>query len=375
MNGAAHGEPRPAPPRRAGGSGARIATVVGARPQFIKMAPVSLALKAAGLTEISIHTGQHYDHALSTVFFEELGIRPPDHRLEAGSGSHGAQTARILERIEPVLMEARPDWVVVIGDTNSTLAAALAAAKLGLPLAHVEAGLRSGNRAMPEETNRIVADHLADRLYHATRAAERHLEREGLLDRARRVGDVTLDAVRLFASLGETAGPDAAGLAGIAGGGPYVVATIHRAETTDDPARLRRVWDCLNASPWPVIFPIHPRTREAAERAGLAAGSRLRLIPPIGYPATLRLVRAAALLLTDSGGLQKEAYCLGTPCVTLRGETEWVETVAAGWNRLCDPARPIDLDFEAESRRRGAGIEEYGDGHAAGRIADDLARG
>ncbi len=350
----------------------KIVTVVGARPQFIKMAPLSLALRARGLDEVSVHTGQHYDRSLSAVFFDELGIRAPDHCLEAGSGTHAEQTARILERIEPVLRGAGPAWVVVIGDTNSTLAGTLAASKLGLRLAHVEAGLRSGNRAMPEEINRIVADHLSDRLYHATRAAERNLEREGLLERTRRVGDVTLDAVRLFSQIES----DPAGFElPLAAGDPYVVATIHRAETTDDPGRLRRVWDLLNGSVWPVIFPIHPRTAEAARRCGLRAGPLLRLVTPVGYPAMLRLVRGAGLLVTDSGGLQKEAYCLGVPCVTLRGETEWTETVEAGWNRLCDPAREIKLDLERERARRGRPIEEYGDGHAAERIAEDLAAG
>jgi UDP-N-acetylglucosamine 2-epimerase len=347
----------------------KVLTVTGARPQFIKMAPLSLALRTLGVREVSVHTGQHYDPGLSEVFFEQLGLPPPDHRLEVGSASHAEQTARILSRIGPVLEAERPDWVVIIGDTNSTLAAALAAAKLGLPLAHVEAGLRSHNRRMPEEANRLCADHLADRLYHATRAAEENLAREGLLSRARRLGDVTVDAVRLFLGVRTGDDPDAAALSG---NRPFAVLTLHRAENTDDPVRLRLLWEAVNALDRPVVFPAHPRTLKAVRDLGLRSGPRLRIIEPVGYPAMLRLLQRASLLLTDSGGLQKEAVILATPCLTLRTETEWTETVHSGWNRLYDPDSGTFIDGAAESARRGREIKEYGDGRAAERIAHDL---
>lgn len=346
----------------------RVATVVGARPQFIKMAPVSRALLEQGCTEICLHTGQHYDSNLSEVFFAQLGLRAPDVHLGVGSARHGEQTARILSRIEAALDDCRPDWVVVIGDTNSTLAGALAAAKLGLRLAHVEAGLRSHNRRMPEEINRICADHLSDRLYFSTRSAEANLRREGLLERGRALGDVTSDAVRLFSSL--PPGPEISSLPWL--DGPFVLATLHRAETTQDSERLRRVWSRLGEISWPVVFPIHPRTRAASERAGLVAGPALHPIAPVGYPAMLHLLRRCRLLVTDSGGLQKEAYFTGTPCLTLRTETEWTETVASGWNRLYDLKECPPIDAAAEAARRGSPIEEYGDGHAAEKIVHDL---
>jgi UDP-GlcNAc3NAcA epimerase len=348
----------------------RVATIVGARPQFIKMAPVSLALRARGDEEISIHTGQHYDANLSAVFFDPLGLKAPDHNLEAGSAGHGEQTARILSRLEPILERERPDWVLIIGDTNSTLAGALAAAKLHLPLGHIEAGLRSGNRRMPEEVNRICADHLSDRLYYSTRAARANLRREGLLDRGRALGDVTYDAVRLFSAL--EPGEDVERLLRIAGDGPFVLLTLHRAETTDDPDLLSRVWRRLNEMEWPVLFPIHPRTRAAAERCGLRTGEGLRLIDPVGYPTMCQLLRRSRLLITDSGGLQKEAYFFETPCLTLRRETEWTETVESGWNRLYDLETCPPIAAGEESRRQGRVIREYGDGRAAEKIVEDL---
>jgi UDP-GlcNAc3NAcA epimerase len=349
----------------------RVATIVGARPQFIKMSPVSLALRAAGWEEIAIHTGQHYDATLSDIFFEQLGAKAPDYNLEVGSAAHGEQTARILSRLEPILAEARPDWVLVIGDTNSTLAGVLASSKLHLRLGHIEAGLRSGNRRMPEEINRICADHLSDRLYYSTSSARANLEREGLVERGRALGDVSLDAVRLFGDL--PPGDDLAPLLGCAGDDPFVLVTLHRAETTDDADLLRRVWDRLGEIDLPVIFPIHPRTREAVRRLGLTPGPRLRLVTPVGYATMLHLLRKAALLVTDSGGLQKEAYFSETPCLTVRAETEWTETVAAGWNSLYDLVACPPIAVEALRRRRGGRIEEYGDGHAAEKIVRDLA--
>lgn len=348
----------------------RIATVVGARPQFIKMAPISRALRQRDVEEIPIHTGQHYDANLSAVFYDQLGLPGPRHNLEVGSGSHGEQTARMLAGLAEILPREDPDWVVVIGDTNSTLAGALAAAQLRLPLAHIEAGLRSHDRRMPEEMNRICADHLSDRLYFSTRAARANLAREGLLERGRAVGDVTHDAVRLFST--RPPGPEIENVEARLPHGPWVLATLHRADTTGDPALLRRLWTRLCEMEWPVVFPLHPRTRLAGESLGLRPGPRMLLMEPVGYPAMLHLLRRSALLVTDSGGLQKEAYFLQTPCMTLRRETEWTETVESGWNRLYDLSSCPPIDAAAEAGRRGGPIEEYGDGHAAERIVEDL---
>jgi len=287
-----------------------------------------------------------------------------------GSAPHGEQTARILARLEPILQQERPDRVLIIGDTNSTLAGALAASKLWLPLGHIEAGLRSFNRRMPEEINRICADHLSDRLYYATDAARRNLETEGLIARGRALGDVSFDAVRLCSGL--VPGEELERARGKAPAKGYVLVTLHRAETTDDPELLRRIWRRLQELPAPTVFPIHPRTRAAASALGLGSAGSLRLMDPVGYPAMLALLRDAALLVTDSGGLQKEAYFVGTPCLTMRRETEWVETVRAGWNRLYDVGGCPPIDLAAEAGRRGPPIEEYGRGDAAERIVADL---
>lgn len=343
---------------------------MGARPQFIKMAPVRLALHARGHEEISVHTGQHYDPGLSDIFFQPLGLPRPRHNLEVGSGTHGEQTARMLSAAERTMIEERPDGVVAIGDTNSTLAGALAAVKLHIPVAHIEAGLRSFNRRMPEEHNRVCTDHLSDRLYYSTRAACENLVREGLLAKAVRSGDVTLDSVRLFSAT--DGGPELALLLDRVGPRPFAVLTLHRAENTDDADRFRRLWGRINEMAWPVVFPIHPRTREVLARLALSTVPSVHVSSPIEYATMLGLLRRASLLLTDSGGLQKEAYFLGVPCLTLREETEWVETIEAGWNRLYDLSTFPPIDAEAESRRHGVAIEEYGNGHAAERIVEDL---
>ncbi|MEZ6185684.1 MAG: UDP-N-acetylglucosamine 2-epimerase (non-hydrolyzing) [Planctomycetota bacterium] len=318
----------------------KVTAVVGARPQFVKAAPVSAALAAAGHVERLVHTGQHYDPALSADQFKVLGLRDPDLNLAVGPGSIPAQTARMLEGLADDFSRERPDWVVVYGDTTSTLAAALAASQLRIPLAHVEAGLRSFDRDMPEERNRVLTDQLAELLLCPGPAAAAQLAREGVPGRAAVVGDVMLDAVRVYLP---HAGPAPLERLGLQPGG-YCLATLHRASNTDDPARLVAWFEALAALPLEVVLPLHPRTRAALERARPAwlqqAPAGLRLIPPLTYVETLGLAQRAARVLTDSGGLQKEAYFLGVPCVTLRRQTEWVETVEHGWNALAEPWRP-----------------------------------
>jgi UDP-GlcNAc3NAcA epimerase len=341
----------------------RLLTVVGARPQFVKAAAVSRAIAARpDVSEIMVHTGQHFDAAMSDVFFDELGIPAPAHHLAINGGGHGAMTGRMLEALEGVLGAERPEAVIVYGDTNSTLAGALAAAKLNVPVAHVEAGLRSYNRRMPEEVNRVLADHVSALLLCPTRQAIENLAREGIRDGVHAVGDVMYDAVLHAGPLARERSRILERLALAPGG--YAVATVHRAENTDDPKALARVLAYLGeaARERPVVLPLHPRTRLAAERAGLAFAG-IRLVEPLGFLDMQLLVSEAALVLTDSGGLQKEAYFHRVPCVTLRGETEWVETVEAGWNRLW--TKPLYA-----SRRE---IGDYGDGRAAERIVDLLA--
>jgi UDP-N-acetylglucosamine 2-epimerase len=355
----------------------KIATVVGARPQFIKAAPVSWALRAAGHREVLIHTGQHYDRQLSQVFFDELGIPAPDLNLGIGSGTHGWQTGQMLLALEPALQSARPDWVLCYGDTNSTLAAALAACKLQLPLAHVEAGLRSFNRTMPEEHNRVLTDHCADLLFCPTRTAVEQLAREGLAARARLVGDTMLDALLAFAERARARSTVLRDL-GLAPGG-YILATIHRPYNTDIDAHLAATVAALTALEQPVVFPVHPRTRARLSALGLepagADAARLRLVEPVGYLDMLALEQHAAAILTDSGGVQKEAYFFGVPCITLRPETEWVETIAAGWNVLVAPERDAIVAAAARAARpAGAPPPVFGDGQAAGRIVATLER-
>lgn len=312
----------------------KVLTVVGARPQFIKAAAVSRAFRDfPRMSEVMVHTGQHFDANMSDVFFRELGIPQPRHNLEVHGGGHGEMTGRMLEGIERVLLEEKPDWMLVYGDTNSTIAGALAAAKLHTPVAHVEAGLRSFNRRMPEEVNRVLTDHVSTLLFCPTKAAVDNLAAEGIVEGVHQVGDVmydaTLDAIRRAKT--ESTVLETLGLAP----GSYVLATIHRAENTDTAEHLGAVFDYLRAqaSGMPVVLPLHPRTRDAARRFGLALDG-LRVIDPVGYLDMARLLDGCALVLTDSGGVQKEAYFHRKPCITLRDETEWVETVETGWNRL-----------------------------------------
>ena len=355
----------------------RVLTVVGARPQFVKAAPVSRALRV-NHEEILVHTGQHYDEAMSASFFRDLEIPEPDANLEVGSGMHGAMTGEMLRRLEPEMLEHQPDGVLVYGDTNSTLAAAVVAAKLVYPdgrrpwLAHVEAGLRSFNARMPEERNRIVADHLSDLLLAPTETAMEHLAREGLADGAELVGDVMVDAHAWAAERGGEHLPEAA-----RGLERFVLLTMHRAENVDDSSRFMAILEGL-ALDLPVIFPVHPRTRAVLDGATAPAlPSNVIPIAPVGFLEMVALEARAHAIATDSGGVQKEAYLSGVPCITLRSETEWVETVRAGWNRVVDAdpgavaaALGDDL-FMSRDRPR---PPLYGDGRTAGRIVAALER-
>lgn len=360
----------------------KVVTVVGARPQFIKAATVSRAFAhARGFDERIIHTGQHYDDNMSDVFFRELDIPPPARHLGIGSGSHGAQTGRMLEVIEQVLVEEQPGLVLVYGDTNSTLAGALAATKLHIPVAHVEAGLRSYNRRMPEEINRVLTDHMSDVLFAPTRGAAANLAGEGIDEsRTHLSGDVMYDAALFYAEKAESESTILHEL-GLSPG-EYVLATVHRAENTDEFERLDAIFYGLAATSAdiPVVLPLHPRTRAALERERLLgeAEEHLMIIPPAGYLDMVTLETNARLIVTDSGGVQKEAFFYGVPCMTLRDETEWVELVELGWNRIVPPTGPeavrdgIKLALAAGGGRPG---QPYGDGHAAERIVRILANG
>ncbi len=307
-----------------------ICSVVGARPQFVKAAVVSHALEACGVKEHLLHTGQHYDDDMSAVFFEELGIPAPERNLGIGSGSHAQQTAGMMSALEEALLDLRPERVVVYGDTNSTLAAALVAAKLHVPVDHVEAGLRSFNRRMPEEINRIVTDRLSDLCFCPTRTAAEHLQAEGRADGVHMTGDVMLDATRTFADRAATRRPLISLTRHEAG--RFALATVHRAENTDDAHRLAAIFDAFGRLDMPVLLPLHPRTR--VRLADVDIPDNVEVMAPLPYLAMLTLLREAACVLTDSGGLQKEALWLGTRCITLRDETEWTETTTGGWNQI-----------------------------------------
>jgi UDP-N-acetylglucosamine 2-epimerase len=346
-----------------------VLTVVGARPQFIKAAPVRRALESAGHTEILVHTGQHYDDPLSAAQFRDLELADPHINLGIGSGRQGAQTALMLGRLEEVILEHRPGWVLVYGDTNSTLAGALAAAKLGVPLAHVEAGQRSFNRSMPEEINRVVTDHVSDLLLCSTPTAVANLAVEGILRHVHMVGDVMIDALAWV--LQRTQRPGARARLGLESAG-YLLVTLHRAENTDAPARLCTILAALNELDEPIVFPVHPRTRKAIETVAWAPAPHVQVIEPVGYREMIELQRDARLILTDSGGMQKEAYALGVPCVILRGETEWVEIVDAGWAVLAgadgERIRTAVRSLHPTAKR----APLHGDGHAAERCVTHL---
>jgi len=308
-----------------------VLSIVGARPQFVKAAVVSRALRSS-FDEVLLHTGQHYDDNMSRIFFDELDLPKPDINLGVGGGSHAEQTGHMLIGIEEVLLKNRPDWVLIYGDTNSTLAGALAAVKLQIPVAHVEAGLRSFNWAMPEEINRIVSDRLATALFCPTNTAVKNLANEGIRQGVFQVGDVMCDALEYNLSLAKDRSRILTKLDLQCG--EYALVTIHRAANTDDPARLFSILDALRQIKMPIVFPVHPRTQHAVMTNGLSIPQNVKTIEPVGYLDMLQLEANANCILTDSGGVQKEAYWLGVRCITLREETEWIETVTAGWNKL-----------------------------------------
>ncbi|MBP1716585.1 MAG: UDP-N-acetylglucosamine 2-epimerase [Deltaproteobacteria bacterium] len=356
----------------------KILSIIGARPQFIKAAPVSHAIRAreqagASLQEVIVHTGQHYDENMSAIFFQELNIPEPHYHLGVGSGSHGVQTGQMLEGIEKVLVAEKPGLVLVYGDTNSTLAGALAASKLHLPIAHVEAGLRSFNRRMPEEINRVVADHLSDLLFCPSQTAVKILAQEGILHGVHLVGDIMADSLDLALNRIDPRS-DILSRFGMQDHS-YLLATIHRAENTDQPENLKAILTAFQLLNESILFPVHPRTRKTFEKMGYSCPANVRLMDPVGYLDMVRLEKAARMILTDSGGIQKEAYWLSVPCITLRNETEWVETVQNGWNILTG----------AETRRIVEAVQSfsvpfthpplYGDGRAAIRCVDLLEKG
>ncbi|WP_130013954.1 non-hydrolyzing UDP-N-acetylglucosamine 2-epimerase [Serinicoccus sediminis] len=348
----------------------KILSVVGARPQFVKLAPIAQECAARGVEHVIVHTGQHYDPMLSDVFFTDLGIPDPDVHLGVGSGSHGVQTGSILGAMDAVLEEHHPDWVLVYGDTNSTLAGALSAVKLHVPVAHLEAGLRSFNRRMPEEHNRVLTDHAADLLLAPTQVAREHLAAEGLGERTVVVGDVMIDVLHRVRD--ELVDADAVvDELGMPSAG-FSLATIHRAENTDDPARLGAVVTALQEVDHPVVLLAHPRLRARAAEHGLDLdGGSLTTREPLAYPRLVGAVSRARGVITDSGGLQKEAFALRTPCTTVRTETEWVETVELGWNVLVEPG-PALAQAASRPAPEPTDAAPYGDGHAAAAVLDAL---
>lgn len=359
----------------------QIVTIVGARPQFVKASVVSRAIrKMGGIEERILHTGQHYDANMSDVFFEELAIPAPKWNLKIGSGPHGEQTGRMLTEIERILVEAKPSLVLVYGDTNSTLAGALAAAKLGIPVAHVEAGLRSFNRLMPEEINRIVTDRVSQLLFAPTKSALEHLKREGFdEDPAVKIvptGDVMYDAFLEYSSRPPSEKFRSLNL----GAEPFILVTVHRAENTDRRSNLAAILAAMNLlkQRYRVLFLVHPRTALKAKEDRELSEMFDSLAPhaPLGYLDMIHAEKTAAVIVTDSGGVQKEAYFAKTPCVTLRAETEWPETVTAGWNRLIATANAEEIQSEVSIAigTHGGPIDEYGDGRTSAAIAEELGK-
>lgn len=351
----------------------KVVSVVGARPQFIKAAPVCRALRAAGAEEILVHTGQHYDFEMAEIFFQQLDIPRPDVNLEVGSGSHAYQTGQMLMRLEEVLAREHPDWVLIYGDTNSTLAGALAASKLHFPVAHVEAGMRSYNRRMPEEINRVVADHLSALLFSPTRSGVENLRREGIIEGVHHSGDVMYDALMTYLPVARERSRILQELE--VEPRSYALLTAHRAENVDDDERLSRLLAEVSKIGIPVLFPAHPRTRKRMESLGLPAmlPSHVRILPPVGYLDMLVLEAEARIVLTDSGGVQREAFFLSVPSVVLRSETEWPELVEAGGSVLAgDGFQGIRIDGWPRQTVDPRSI--FGNGDASARIALELTR-
>ncbi|WP_303673635.1 non-hydrolyzing UDP-N-acetylglucosamine 2-epimerase [Vampirovibrio chlorellavorus] len=347
----------------------KILTVIGARPQFIKAAPVSLALQEVGLEEVLVHTGQHYDANMSAIFFEQLGLKPPNYHLGIGSGSHGYQTGEALIQLEPILETVAPDVVLVYGDTNATLAGALAAAKLHIPVAHVEAGLRSFNRRMPEEINRVMTDHLAQWLFAPTQTAVNNLANEGIRQGVYLSGDVMMDAIALYLEVARAQFPTLLESLGVKAQS-YILLTMHRAETTARPEQALAVLQSLDTLNMDIVFPVHPRLRPLLKSTEFR---HIHCIDPLSYFEMLLMEESAYCVVTDSGGVQKEAAFFGVPCVTLRPETEWVETVEAGWNQLVDlfPDRMLAAIQSLQTPETSM-AQYYGKGTARHLIAQSL---
>lgn len=344
----------------------RVLTVIGARPQFIKASVVCKVLRQKH-EEILIHTGQHYDREMSEVFFDTMGIPEPDYNLEVGSGPHGWQKARMLEGIEKIIIERKPDWLLVYGDTNSTLAGALAAVKLHVPVAHIEAGLRSFNMKMPEEVNRRLTDHVSKLLFCPTETAVQNLRKEGLVDGVHLVGDVMYDAALEYSDY-KTDILERNNLEPK----KFLMMTVHRPSNTDNRQNLENIFNSLAGHR--VIFPAHPRTVSFIAKHGIQVPDNIHIIKPVNYIESLALTKNASKLLTDSGGMQKEAYFLGTPCITLREETEWVETVQDGWNILVGADRTAIARAIEEFSPKGERKASYGNGHSAEKIIDIMER-
>lgn len=346
----------------------RVLTVIGARPQFVKAAAVSRAMAASHLDELIVHTGQHYDESMSAAFFDELAIPPPSHHLAVGSGGHGEQTGLMMQRLEQVVLAECPDCILVYGDTNSTLAGALVAAKLHIPLAHVEAGLRSFDRTMPEEINRVVTDHVSDHLYCPSAVAEANLRAEGVTRGVHVVGDVMFDVLLRESSLLGNGNPVAQATS--CADGAYVLVTIHRPGNTDERDRLEQIQDALDrlaSEGLQVIWPVHPRTSRLVRPP---RSSGVHMVAPASYRETLALLRGARAVVTDSGGLQKEAYWMATPCVTVRPSTEWTETIDSGWNVLVGANADQIVSTTLAARPGIGGRQAYGDGASAARIVE-----
>ncbi len=350
----------------------KILTVVGARPQFIKAAAVSRQLaELQGTSEIIVHTGQHYDPNMSAIFFDELEIPRPKYNLEIGGGLHGQMTGRQIESIEAVLLDEKPDFVLVYGDTNSTFAGALAAAKLHIPVAHVEAGLRSFNKRMPEEINRIMTDHISEVLFTPTHTAMQNLHNEGLDNKGVLVGDVMFDASLFYRERAKR--PDSLPESLISGS-KFILATVHRAENTDDKASLAGVIEGLSNSELPVVLPLHPRTKAMISQFNLTISESIHIIPPVSYLEMVWLEANCALVATDSGGVQKEAFFFEKPCVTLRSETEWVELVEEGWNVLVGTDSKLISESIQGAKKPKKTVALYGDGSAAQKIINYFAQ-
>lgn len=347
----------------------KILTIIGARPQFIKAVIVSKELQA-NYDEVLLHTGQHYDDNMSAIFFRELGLREPNFNLGVGGGTQAEQTAAMLIGIEKAIQSVIPDLILVYGDTNSTLAGALAGAKCHIPVAHVEAGLRSFNRTMPEEVNRVMTDHLSSILFCPTNQSVHNLSAEGITKQVYKVGDVMFDVFNQMSDFAMKHGPPLDGLYSLPA--KFSLLTLHRAENTDNLTRLSAILGAVNELKTKVIFPVHPRTEIAIKRIAWKPAAHVTLVPPVGYLEMVRLEKLAECILTDSGGIQKEAFWAGTRCITLRKETEWVETVDIGWNVLVDADKDAIIDRYTSFHPTGTRPPVYGDGKASVQIVHQL---